>query len=96
MKKHLEDLSNHYGELVIINLVDHAGREAELGAQFERFVRLIHFEKLQEYVSFDFHERSKKNTTHLSELLEITKDFLEKFWYLFHNLGNAFSKFLLF
>lgn len=76
----MEDLNDHYGQLVLINLVDHSGREAELGAHFERYVRLLHLEN--QYISFDFHEKSKKNSAQLTELLEHTKSFLNKFEYL--------------
>lgn len=65
--------------MVFVNLVDHLGRESELGAQFERHVRLSHHEKLDKYISFDFHEKCKKNPTNLTELLELCKPFLKKF-----------------
>ncbi|KAK7571960.1 hypothetical protein V9T40_014432 [Parthenolecanium corni] len=62
-RKHLHDITNIYGNVVMVNLIDHKGREGELQQKFKTIIDDAGFKKVR-YEAYDFHRECKNMQWH--------------------------------
>ncbi|PRP89541.1 hypothetical protein PROFUN_00805 [Planoprotostelium fungivorum] len=81
LRLHFEELNQLYGPVVVVNLVDRLGIEADLGDHFETLVKLYNNENVK-YIAFDFHVKCKNNRyDQMSTLLEEISPLLDSHRY---------------
>lgn len=84
MKKHFDELVSLYGDLAVINLVEHTGREHIVGYEYEKLVRRLHSPNVI-YHAFDVHKECRgmryENMGSLIEMLEPLLDSGGYYWY---------------
>lgn len=82
-RKHLKEITNDYGKVVMINLIDHKGREAELEHKFKTVIEEISDNKVK-YEAYDFHRECKNMQYHkLNFLIDKLSNDQDQFSYFF-------------
>ena len=59
-RKHFKALTDQYGDVIAINLIDSLGQEGALEKAYRRNVELLQTPKVK-YIHFDFHDACKGN-----------------------------------
>lgn len=71
-KKHFDEVTELYGApLICVNLVDKKKDQQELGIKYAEAAKAFDAKKIR-YIWFDFHAKTKKNYSKLSELVSTT------------------------
>lgn len=64
----MDDLINHYGNILLVNLINKTGYEGPLGDEFLKLVQLSNDSRVK-YTHFDFHKECSKMRWHRIQLL---------------------------
>ena len=65
---HMDDLISHYGNIILVNLINKTGYEGPLGDEFLKLVQLSNDSRIK-YTHFDFHKECSKMRWHRIQLL---------------------------
>lgn len=79
--KHVKEITKEYGDIVMINLIDHKGREGELQVKFKNATEELGNKRIR-YEAYDFHHECKNMQWHkLGALIDKLSNEQDRFNY---------------